>query len=779
MTALDRKLVRDLMQMKGQSIAIALVIASGVATFVMSVSTLHSLKQTRQQYYEQTRFAHAWASMKRAPKSLAQRIEAIPGLATVQPRIVVDVNLDIEGLIEPAVGRIISLPRRHGPALNNLYLRRGRFPEPRADGEVLVSQHIADAHGFNPGDAVTAVINEKRERLRIVGIALSPEYIINLREGDLLPDDERFGVFWMHEDQLAAAFDLDGAFNSVTVSYMRGADEREILKRLDDLTEPYGGIGAYGRTDQLSYRYLSDEIQQLTSMAFVTPVIFLGVAAFLLHVVMSRLISTQREQIAALKAFGYAKRDIAGHYLKLVLLIVIVGAVLGVAVGAWMGSGLTQLYTTFYKFPIFDYDLPMAVIAPVLLIACAAVRRAAALPPAEAMRPEPPASYHPSFIERLGAGRFLAQTGRMIVRHLSRQPVKSILSAMGIAMATSILVAGSFGEDALDYLMHFDFDLAQRQDVMVNFTEPKTADAAHAVTQLPGVIAAEPYRALATRLRHGHHARRVGVMGLGERRDLFRLIDDTETPVDLPPEGLVLSAKLAEILDVDVGESVIVEVLEGERPERRVPVAGVIRDFSGLNAYMHLDAVHDLMNEGGALSGAFLTVDPRRADALYRDLKITPGVASVNVKAAALRSFQETFAENILRLRLFNIFFASVIAFGVVYNTARISLAERSRELATMRVIGFTRAEISAVLLGELAVLTAVAIPLGLVLGYVWAAVTAIGLNTEVYRIPLVIDASTFAFAATVIMIAALISGLVVRRRLDRLDLISVLKSRE
>jgi putative ABC transport system permease protein len=155
-------------------------------------------------------------------------------------------------------------------------------------------------------------------------------------------------------------------------------------------------------------------------------------------------------------------------------------------------------------------------------------------------------------------------------------------------------------------------------------------------------------------------------------------------------------------------------------------------------------------------------------------------VPSVTIKRAGLESFRDTVAENLLRMRVFNVIFASVIAAGVVYNCARVALAERSRELATLRVIGFTRAEISFILLGELAVVTATAIPLGLAIGYGMAFMLINNAyDTEMFRIPLIVGRQTYGFAATVTTAAAVASALIVRRGLDRLDLIAVLKSKE
>jgi putative ABC transport system permease protein len=785
--ALDRKLIRDLLQMKGQALAISLVMACGVATFVMSLSMLRSLSLTLDTYYERYRFAHVFLHLKRAPNSLAERIGEIPGVARVSTRTVVEVTLDVPGLPEPAVGRLISIPERPEPGLDELYLRSGRYIEPGRSGEALVSEAFAEAHKLQPGNRLVAVINGRRQELLIVGVALSPEYVFQIREGELLPDPKRFGLLWMGKPELAAAFDMQGAFNDVALALMPGASEEEVVRQLDRLTAPYGGLGAYGRAEQVSNRFITNELRELRGMAVIAPVIFLSVAAFLLNIVLSRLIGTQREQIAALKAFGYTHLEVGMHYAKFVLLISVAGATVGGIVGSWMGKNLTELYTRFFHFPVFRYHLDADVIVLAYFVSVGsalfgtfrAVGRAVRLPPAEAMRPEPPAGYRTTLIERLVPGFLISPAVRMILRHLGRQPVKSMLSGLGIALASAVLVLGSFMADALDYLIEFQFQAVQRHDVSIALNEPASARALFEIDHAPGVLHSEPFRSVAVRMRFGPRARRQAIMGLVRRGELFRLLDKDWRAIVLPKQGLVVSAKLAELLGAKTGDALTIEVLEGMRPVYQVPIVDLVDDYEGTSAYMELGAVNSLLQEGRTISGAFVSVDRPKLNSLYTKLKGTPRVGGVTVKQAAVESFRETVAENLMRMRAFNIAFACIIAFGVVYNCARISLSERSRDLATLRVIGFTRGEISLILLGELAVLTLCALPLGLLLGFAFAAAATLAYDTELFRIPLVVYPSTFGLAAAVTLLSSLASGLIVRRRLDHLDLVAVLKTKE
>ncbi len=786
MKALDRKVWRDLAHMKGQSVAIAFVLAGGIATFVLSLSTVESLDAARAAYYERYRFADVFATLERAPLALVERIEEIPGVARVEPRVSTEATLDMPGLVEAVSAHVQSLPRREG-GLNALHLRAGRLPEAHGRHEVVVSEAFAEVHWLAPGSMIDAVIRGKRERLEVVGVGLSPEFIFQIRPGEFFPDHSRYALLWMDYDELAPAVDMDGAFNDVAIQLQHGASEAETLKRLDRLLEPYGGLGSHGRSEQVSHEFVTNEIRGLRAMALIPPLIFLSVAGFLLQVVISRLVGLQREQIAVLKSFGYGRFEIALHFLKLMSVIIAAGIALGIAGGAWLGSGMTAMYSQFFRFPSFDYRLGLIVILPAMGIAfgagiagtLGAVRRATNLAPAEAMRPEPPATYHVTLLERLGFQRWLSPAARMILRNIERHPVKAGLSALGVALAVSVQILGTYFMDAMDEVIDIQFFRMQRQDVTVTFTDSASPSAFYEVARLPGVIRAEPFRSVASRVRAGHLSRRLGLLGVARDAALQRVIDADGRAVTLPTRGVAVSQVLAEKLGVGIGDSLVVEVMEGERPVRELEVMATVEDFSGMSAWMDLGALRRWMREGETLSGAYLLVDSREIDRLHATLKEMPAVLGVSTRASALESFRKMVAENLLVMRFINGFFASIIAVGVVYNAARIALAERARELATLRILGFSRAEISTILLGELAVIVVIAIVPGLFLGYGLAAFANASMSTETQRFPLVVFPRTYSWAVTIVVTAALASAFAVRRRLDRLDLIAVLKSRE
>ena len=786
-SALNRKLLRDMVAMRSQAFAIALVVAAGVAMYVMYLSNFESLRRTQRAYYESQRFADVFASLKRAPLRTGARISAIPGVTAIEMRVVANVTLDLADLDAPAAGRFVSIPPDRRPALNDLVLRRGRWISPEHPDEVLAGEAFAIAHGLVPGDSLVAIINGRRRTLTVVGIALSPEYVYVTRPSQIVPDDERYGVFWMDYTALAAAFDMEGGFNDVVLGLSPAASSKEVIARLDRLLDPYGGLGAVPRSLQLSHWMLESELTQLQQFGLLLPLIFLTVAAFILNIALSRALALQRPQIATLKALGYGNVTLGWHYMKFALLIGATGVIIGLGVGSWFGSAVGALYNKYFRFPELTFILPWQVVlgASGLTLGAAAagafsaVRRAVRMSPAEAMGPEAPQLYGRSIVERSFVARRLDTAGRMILRNLSRHPLRAVASVSGIALAVAVLMVGLVFLSVIERLIAVQFWIAERQDITVAFAEPRSADAWRAMARLPGVLAAEPLRSVPARIRSLHHERFLAVTGVDPAARLHEIIDRDARTVPVSSAGVTMSQKLAEILKVQPGDAVRIEVLEGERPARQVVVAHLVDDVLGLAVFMDMDTLHAMMREGRVFTGARMLVDPARETALMRELTLTPGVADSSFKRAFLRIFRETMAANMTLTIGVNVLFASVIAFGVVYNAARVSLSERSHELASLRVLGYTRAEISLILMGELALLTLAALPFGWVFGYVLTAVIMQSVQSEVYRIPLWITPQSVAWASLGIVGAAFVSGLIVRRRLDRLDLIAVLKIRQ
>jgi putative ABC transport system permease protein len=787
MRQLERKLLRDIQHLKGQMLAVTAVVLCGVAIFVSMSNVKYSLETSRSDYYSRYRFADLFVQLKRAPASMLETVRRIPGVATVSSRIVTNVTIDVPGLDEPATAQLVSLPARGDPGLNGVYIASGRLPDPSRPEEVIVSRPFMKANRLKPGDHIGAVINGRWKRLRIVGSGLSPEYIYEVQPGAFFPDNRRFGVFWMGRKALESALDMSGAFNDLSMSLSHGASEKEVIRHLDRMFARYGSLGAYGRDQQLSDRFIADEIRVLGMEITVLPTIFLAVAVFLLNVVLQRLVSTQRDQIALLKAMGYSDEDIGLHVLGFALLPAVAGVILGTGFGAWLGSALLKLYGEVYNFSRLVYVFRMEnALAAILLSfgaavsgALAAARRAVMLPPAEAMRPESPAIFRPGLLDDPRISRRLPVPLRIIVRNIERHPFKSALSVTMISLSIAILVSGRYSYDSVERMSEVEFGIRHREDVTVIFNEPMPPSTAFSFTSMPGVLEAEYYREEPVRLVSRYRSRQQTLRGLQKTGGLQRIVGSSGNPAKLPEHGLLLTSTLADLLGVRPGELLRVEFLQGARRSVEVPVAGTIDEIIGLSAYLRLDELNRLAGDGGALNAAVLKIDGAKRTALYDRFKQTPGIGGIMMLQALRRSFDEMIAKSMNTSTFVLTAFACVLSFAMIYNGARITLSERARELSSLRVLGMTKREIAVILLGEQAIFCFAAIPVGFLIGIVLSVLLAYALSSELYRMPLVFTAINFLFAFAVMVTVAIVTGLIVGRRLHKLDLIAVLKTRE
>jgi len=784
---LNRKLWRDLAVLKGQVAAIAVVIAAGVMVLMLAVSSLDSIRLSMERFYSSHQFGDVYASLSRAPDTLAERLGEIAGINQVETRVVAPVRLEVDGFDDPVRGQILSIPDGRQPALNRLYLRAGSLPESGRSDQVVISEPFAQAHGLQAGDRLRVIIRGRYENLYVSGIALSPEFVYQVAPTDLLPDYERYAVMWMNRRALGNAFGMDGAFNSVVASLQADASADEVIDRLDLILAPYGGIGAHDREEVISHRMLIEEIAQLRVMSVVLPAVFLGVSAFLLSVLMGRIINTQRQQIAVIKAFGYSDGELAWHYGLLTAMIVAVGVSLGIALGLWTGDAMAALYAEYFRFPETVTRVQgRVVLLAVLVTALAAglgtaraVWNAVRLPPAEAMRPPAPAEFHQGWFDRTRASRWLAQTTRIMLRNVSRTRLKSALTITGIGLSASLLLLGHYQFNAVSHMIDLQYRKVMKMDVHVTFIEPTSARVLTELKALPGVEYVEGYRNVPVRLRHGPVSERTSIQGLPDSPQLRGLIDAGGRPLELPGGGLFMTTFLADQLRLEIGRPVIVEILEGHRRILEIPLAGVVDEPMGLSAYLPRDELNALMREGPAVSGAWLLTDAEARPDIYARLWDGARVAGIGLISQSEESIREYMEDTVLAMMAILLLLAGSITFALVYNNARIAFAERARELATLRVLGFSRGQVGWVLIGEIALLTLLALPVGWALGTLFSWLLSLAFSMDMLRVPFHVTHQSYAFAAAGVIAASSLSVVLIFRRLKRLDMVEALKGVE
>ena len=787
MTPLNRKLLRDLWRMKGQALAIAAVIATGVALLIMMSGVINSLSETRRAYYERNRLAHVFAPVKRAPLHILKDLAEIPGVSAVEGRVTGSALISLPTLELPLRATAVSLPDRHEARLNAIHLTDGRRINRDNPDEIILLNSFAKAHDLAPGDRLSATMNGATRIFQIVGLAQSPEFLYSVAPGELISDDSRFGVIWMSQTALSAAYNMQGAFNEALLALGHNSNLEETLDRVDRILASYGGLGAYGLKDQTSNRFVSEEISGMRSSARIVPPVFLAVAAFLLNIVISRMVQAEREQIGLIKAFGYTNREVGLHYFKFVLMIAIFGAILGCFGGIALGRAMMDLYIIYYKFPIlvFRLDPPSFATAFITSILAASagglfvLRHVFTLTPAVAMRPPAPADY--SQTGRIGRSlnRLLDQPSRMILRRITRQPGRMIGAWVGIACGMALSVSMISLLAGFDQTMTFTFAIMDRSQVSVTFTHPLSIQAVHEMESIPGILQVEPERSVSARFRHGLHSYRGGINALIPNPKLKRAIARNYAPIPLGDQGIILSTALARTLHITPGEILTVEILEGHRPTLQIPVANIAESLFGAPAYMRLGSLNAMLHEPLRISTAYLRIDTNKADAIFKALKSRPYIAGVSLKSDARAAFQKMMDEGAGSMRFILVALAAIITFGIVYNAARIAYAERLRDLASLRVMGFTRGEAAFVLLGELGAITLAALPLGSAMGYYLTFTIAEGFSTDLYQIPTIFTPSSYGIATLAVLLAAMASGWLVKRDIDRADLVSALKIRE
>ncbi|KPL12294.1 hypothetical protein AMJ85_01215 [candidate division BRC1 bacterium SM23_51] len=790
MRVLDRKLARDLWKFKGQAVAVTAVILCGIAGYICVSSAYRNLRLTRDAYYREYRFADFWILLERAPKSAVYKTGAIAGVTRTRGRIIQDVNLDLEDSDDPKIGRIVSMPDKPRQVLNDIHLVSGRYFSSDALDEVIVSDRFAKANGLGAGDRLRATINNKKETLRIVGTALSPEYVYQIRNTqEFLPNDSGFAILFVKETFAEMILDMDEACNEIVGSVDDPERLDAILDRAETILEPYGVLATIKRYDQLSNRYVSDEIRGLGISAKIIPSEFLGIAALILMVMLSRMVKRERTEIGVLKAYGYSTTAVIVHYLKFALLVAIAGWVGGVAVGEWLGRGMIRLYQDFFQFPILRHrfhgdvlglSFLISVVSGVVGASVAAVR-VLRIQPAESMRPEAPRIGGAILIERIGwFWRRVTFSWKIILRSVARYKLRAVLTVFVIAFATAIQLVGRFGFDAMDRLMEHRFREVQRHDVKVTFESERGKGAIRDLRRLEHVRRVEPLFEYPFEIRTGWRKKELLITGVPLDARLYHLVDAAGRPLELEGGDLVVTERTARQLGVRAGDSVELEPLIGKVEKvRTVRVSKPVRQYLGMGAYMSHEALSRLMDEDYAVNAALLRVDRGSERLISRQLKDVAGVAAVEIKEDSVRALEETLATSMGIMTTILTIFAGVIAFAIIYNSTSITLTERGRELASLRVLGFTLEEIRRVVFRENWLLSILGILVGIPLGLALCRVMVFAYDTELYRLPFYVRNRTFVVAILSIVAFVAITNWTARRRIAKLDMVEVLKSRE
>lgn len=792
MKVLDRKLLREVRTHLGMLLAVTSIIAVGVTCLVTLASSYLNLTEAKTLYYAHCRMADFSIELKKVPLVELAPLAALPEVAEIRSRIQQYVTVDLDGVQEPLNGQVLSLPDRRQPIINDIVIRQGSYFTDRRDNEVIVNEAFARYHRLRPGQWIRLLLNNQQQELFVVGTAISSEFVYLLGSGAITPDPKRFGVFYIKQTYAEEAFDFKGSANQVLgrLSAAAHGSPREVLRRAEEMLSSYGVFTTTPLEDQLSNRFLSQEIQGLRSFAVITPCMFLTVAALVLNVLLSRLAQQQRAVVGTLKALGYSNLQVSWHFLKFGLTVGILGGVVGCVMGYWLAAGMTVLYRTFFQFPELHSRLRWDIYAAGTLISigCAAAgslrgsRAVLRLNPAEAMRPSPPRRGGAVFLERIGwLWRSLGSGWRMVLRNVLRSRLRTAACVFAAAMGSSVLVNGFMMQSSIEYMIDFQFRRIMRNDIELLFKDEQGQRALWEAARLSGVDLAEPTLSVACTFINGSHRKKGAVTGLMHNATLTIPRDLECRPIRIPDHGLAMSRNLAEALHVQRGDLVGMEPIKGQRRLQYVPVVEISDSYLGLSVYAEIRYLSRLIGEELAMTGVQLASDhnPEHLAALSRELKQLPALQAVTARADMIQTLEETVLKNQGIVIDLLALFAGVVFFGSIFNTSLVSLAERQREIATLRVLGYGPWEIGSLLFRESMITTVLGTVLGMPLGYWLTVAIAQAYASDLFRLPVVATPALWIKTMVFALGFGLLTHLLVQKQIHDMDWLDALKTQE
>ena len=792
MSILKRKLRRDLFAAKGMLLAIVSIIALGTSNFVAMVCSYQNLTRAQQSYYADCFMADFWVNVKKVPIAELQRLKEIPGIDRLRPRIVFEATADIPGELKPVSGKIVSMPRQPSGEINGLTIRSGSYFSGRKGPEVILNEDFAEHHNLQPGDRLHLLLNNRRQELVVVGTAISAEFVYLLGPGGLVPDPSGYGIFYVQDDYAEDIFDFQEACNEIVGLLRRDSHVRvaRVLEQIENELEPFGVLDTIPRERQTSNWFLTSEIEGLKVTATVLPSVFLGVAALILNVLMTRLVEQQRTVVGTLKALGYSNREVSLHYLGFGLAVGVAGGLLGIAAGIGLAELLTMVYREYYIFPqLINQPGPVPLLSGMamsLLFALAGtirgVRAVMRLSPAEAMRAKPPVRGRTILLEHwTWFWRKLDFRWHMVLRDLERNRMRTFVGIVSSSVGAALLVVSFVSWDSMNELVEFQYEKVLTSDFDLTFKEDQHYGAVLEAKRFPGVDEVEPLFVMPCKYRNGHYKKQGAIMGIlpNARMTVPRDIDGN--PVSVPTNGVMLSRKMADMLDVQAGHLLTIEPVRGDRRPRQIVVSRVIDSYLGMMAYADWAYLNHLFGEEGAISSLQLKVspDPAETAAFYRTIKQLPAIQSVAAIREQKEQLSDVLIEQMLASLVVVIIFAGLIYLGSILNSSLISLAERKREIATFRVLGFTTQEVGSIFFRESLCVNVAGTLCGLPLGYLLSRGMISLYDTELFRLPMLLSWQSCAITVCLGVAFTGIAHLPVRRAIRKLDWLDALNVRE
>lgn len=789
-SVLHRKLLRELNQSRWQLLAIAALITSGISCYVGLLSTYEDLERTRVAYYAECRMADFWIGLKKAPRSALDELAPLPGIADLRARIRFEITVNLDQVDHPVSGRLLSLPEQRQSVINGFVLRRGSYFTGESQREVIIDEAFADEHQLDPGDTLELLLNGRLELLSIVGTASSSEFTYLIGPGSLIPDPRTYGVFYVQQEFAESLYDFEGACNEVIGTVAPETDVTRLLIDIEERLDDYGVAAVVPLKDQVSHFMLVNEIVMGRKMAVTLSSIFLLVSALILNILMTRFVEQQRTIVGTLKAIGVRQSRITLHYMSFGLAVGFAGSLLGCLAGNAMAGGLTSVYSQYYSFPVLEHEWSLRYSLEGTLIGMLAslsgcwrgVRAVARLHPAEAMRPAAPRRGHHILLERAPViWTRLGFESQLVLRDLFRYRARTLAGLFASTMGAAMLLTALYYRDSLIHLVKFQYELVDRSDYQLVLRDETPGEVLDEIRQLPGVNHVEPSLAVACRLVNGHRSRRVSIIGIPADSQLNIPRTRAGIRIPIPESGLILDQRIADSLGLELGDPITMIPVRGDRTPRKTTLAQITHGYLGTTIYAQIDELNRLIHEQQTLNLVLVKSDPA-VDInrqFKQELKTLPALQALNDTRQARQNLEFEIIRNLNVMTWWLIFFSGLIFFGSIINSTLVTLSERAREIATLRVVGYQMQDVGRLFLREILWINLTGSLLGLPVGYALSAVSAEAFSSDLFRMPLKIEWTTWLLTPTLSLVFCLLSHQIVERRLKHMDWRSALMIKE
>lgn len=788
MPMLALKTWRDVLARKGQFIALIVLVALGIASYVGFVDAYRNLTVSADTAYEDLKMADFTVSVVSAPLGVVHKVLSVPGVHAAEGRLVVDTGMQITDDNQGTV-RVIGVPAGRRPAVNDLLLEKGRYVASGEEAGGLLHTRFAQATGRGVGSHLTIHADGATVEVPIIGIVASPEYIFPVRSKGEIPAIDEFTVLYMSSHEMERIFRRQSQVNDIAVIVEPGTDPGVVAERVEHALESYTVLQTVQRPDQPSYAALAEEIKQNQSIAGIMPGLILVISALSLYIALSRLVQSQRGEIGLAKALGYSNTALLGHYLLFSMIIAVGGAVLGFAGGWLLGSYTTQMYIDLLHIPYLTNGLYPDVLAASLIMSAVACVSAGIIPafasariaPAKAMHSDPNLAVKGGrlpLVERLfGWAMPRSFVFRLPLRNVFRQRRRSLYTVVGIAFAVLLTFATMAMYDSINWLLNDYFETTERWDMSVAFEEPVSDAQVREIARWDGVRTVQPALGVPIKITSGDVPYEGVVTAIEPTSDFhgFKVLEGAEIPVTLARGGLVMPETLTRKLGIALGDTVVIDT--PYRDDDVTLVVDSITDESlGAPMYTSMGAGAELIGSSTRRYNAlYLSVSDRFAEQLKDDLYDLPSVAQVMVKDQISAMFKDMMSFSYF-------FFGLLLAFGflmgfvVIYTTFTANVLERTREIATMRTIGEDTGSLALMVTLENVFLAIAGVPLGLWLGALVAGGMMESLSSDVYNFPLTIYPRTYVLVVVASVLVLLVSEVPPIRRILKLDLAEATK---